>query len=152
MNGRTFYAGEAGGSRVVLAAVPRLTPLGLYGHSYPCRPSRPAVRPRATLARLRKAWPPPGRVPTAYAVGLVRASHHAPSKPTGRKAAGESSTTRPPRGRGWRLPRHRLEPVGKLRIRPLAVKLRGGQAAGTLAIRGEAGAVGGEARDRLGKR
>ena len=111
MNGRTFYAGEAGGSRVILAASPRLTPLGLYGHS-----------------------------------------HRMPSKPTGRKAAGESSTTRPPRGRRWRLPRHRLEPVGKLRIRPLAVKLRGGQPAGSLAIRGEAGAVGGEARDRLGKR
>jgi len=51
MNGRTFYAGEADGSRVVLAAVPRLTPLGLYGHRTTCRPSRPAVRPRANVAR-----------------------------------------------------------------------------------------------------
>ena len=52
MNGRTFYAGGAGGSRVVLAAVPRLTPLGLYGHT-----------------------------------------HHMPSKPTGRKAAGAPRKT-----------------------------------------------------------
>ena len=29
----------------------RLTPLGLYGHRNTRRPSRPAVRPRATLAR-----------------------------------------------------------------------------------------------------
>ena len=57
MNGRTFYAGEAGGSRVVLAAVP-----------------------------------------TAYAVGLVRASHHMPSKPTGRKAAGKRRKTLRPQG------------------------------------------------------
>jgi len=48
MNGRTFYAVESSGSRVLF-----------------------------------------GRVPTAYAVGLVRASQHTLSKPTGRKAAGD---------------------------------------------------------------
>ena len=109
MNGRTFYAVESSGSRVLFGRVPRLTPLGLYGHS-----------------------------------------HHTPSKPTGRKAAGESSTTRPLRGRGWRLSRHRLEPVGELRIRLLAIKLRGSQPAGPLAIRRKPGAVCSEARDRPG--
>jgi len=52
MNGRTFYAVESSGSRVLF-----------------------------------------GRVPTAYAVGLLRASKYALPKPTGRKAAGKHRKT-----------------------------------------------------------
>ena len=85
MNGRTFYAVGSSGSRVVLAAAPRLTPLGLYGHRTACCPSRPAVRPRATLARRcgrrkrnavrrtaasRTTRPPPGRAPRLTPLGL----------------------------------------------------------------------------------
>ena len=147
MNGRTFYAVEAGGSRVVPAASPRLTPLGLYGHRTTCRPSRPAVRPRATLARRcgrrkrnavrrtaasRTTRPLPDRGPTAYAVGLIRASHRMPSKPTGRKAAGDPRktlglTTRN-RASGSTASRHKQLPPPGRRLRRKFIRFSSGSA------------------------
>jgi len=67
---------------------PRLTPLGLYGHRNTRCPSRPAVRPRATLARLRKAWPPLGRVPRLTPLGLYgHRNTRCPSRPAVRPRA-----------------------------------------------------------------
>jgi len=57
--------------------------------------SRGNVDERAYILRRRVQWLKgrPDRGPTAYAVGLIRASHRMLSKPTGRKAAGDPRKT-----------------------------------------------------------